>query len=90
MQLMRDWIIRGNLDNEECKWKMRDGKSMNKVSIIGKLFKRRKTRMEQEYYVHGSGLIRIPIGRLNEVPKVIQEFHEREAAKMRLSGVARH
>jgi hypothetical protein len=73
---------------------MRDGKSMTldrkQKSIIGKLFNRRKTTAEQEYYVHGSGLIPIPIGRLNEVPKVIQEFHELEVVKMRLAGIARH
>jgi hypothetical protein len=64
---------------------------MNKVSMIDKLFKRRTTKVEsEEYYVRGSGLIRIPIGRLNEVPKVIREFHESEAAKMRLAMIAKH
>ena len=65
-------------------------KNMNQISILGKLFKRHKTASEQDYYVHGSGLIRIPVARLNEIPKVIQEFHEREAARTRLEGIARH
>jgi hypothetical protein len=60
---------------------------MNRIGIIEKLFKR--DEMAQDYYVHGSGLIRIPIGRLNEIPRVIQEFHEYEAAIMRLAISAR-
>ena len=63
---------------------------MNKISIPEKLFKSHKTTREQDYYVHGSGLIRIPVARLNEIPKVIQEFHEREAARTRLEGIAKH
>jgi hypothetical protein len=64
--------------------KVRAGRK--KMSIIDKLFRRQKTTLKQPkyYYVQGSGLIRIPIGRLNEIPKVIREFHEQEAARMRL------
>ena len=63
---------------------------MNQVSILRKLFKRHETAPEQNYYVHGSGLVPIPVARLNEIPKVIQEFHEREAARTRLEGIAKH
>ena len=59
------------------------------MSIIDKLFKRRKATVEEKYYVHGSGLVRIPMGRVNEIPKVIHEFHEREAARARLVATAR-
>jgi len=63
---------------------------MPQISILGKLFNRHETISEQDYYVHGSGLVRIPVARLNEVPRVIREFHEREAARTRLEGVAKH
>jgi hypothetical protein len=63
---------------------------MNTIGILEKLFKSHKATREQDYYVHGSGLIRIPVARLNEIPKVIQDFHEREAARTRLEGIARH
>jgi hypothetical protein len=62
---------------------------MEKMNIFEKLLKKWKTTGAENYYVHGSGLIRIPIGRLNEIPKVIQEYHERTAARTRL-GIARH
>jgi len=63
---------------------------MPQISILGTFFKRHETASEQDYYVHGSGLVRIPVGRLNEIPRVIQEFHEREAARVRLEGIAKH
>ena len=59
------------------------------MSIIDKLFKK-KAPEEEEYYVHGSGLVRIPIGRVHEIPKVVQEFHMREAARMRTEAMVRH
>jgi len=59
------------------------------MNVIGQFFKRPKATSERMFYVHGSGLIRIPIGRVNEVPKVIQEFHEDEAARVRIEAVAR-
>lgn len=59
------------------------------MSIIDKLFKKQKAMVEEEYYVHGSGLVRIPIGRAHEIPKVIHEFHEREAARMGLEAMVR-
>jgi len=63
---------------------------MNIMSIHN-LFKGRKTTIEsEEYYIHGSGLIRIPTARLNEIPKVVQEFHEREVARARLQRIAKH
>jgi len=62
-----------------------------RIMSVHNLFKRLKTTIEsEEYYIHGSGLIRIPIARLNEIPKVIQEFHEREAARARLERIAKH
>ena len=57
--------------------------------MFEKLFKRWKTTTEESYYVHGSGLIQIPKGRLNEIPKVIQEFHDFEAARMRRTEFSR-
>jgi len=61
------------------------------MKVIDKLFKRQMTTAESEqYYVRGSGLIRIPVARLNEIPKVIQEFHQREAVKMRLAMIPKH
>ena len=60
---------------------------MKGTGIIERLFK--TYERDQDYYVHGSGLIRIPIGRMNEIPKVIQEFHEQEAAITRLATIAR-
>jgi hypothetical protein len=62
---------------------------MNRVGIIEKLFKRHEMAQDQDYYAHGSGLIQIPIGRLNEIPKVTQEFHEYETAMMRLAMITR-
>ena len=53
-------------------------------------FKRQKTRTEESYYVSGSGLVKVPVGQLNEIPKVIQKFHEAEAARVRLEGLTRH
>ena len=63
---------------------------MNRIGMINKLFKRHQMADEQAFYVHGSGLIRIPIGRLNEIPRVIREFHEYHAAMMKLAISARH
>jgi hypothetical protein len=62
---------------------------VNKLSVLDMLFKRQKTRTEESYYVLGSGLVKVPLGRLNETRKVIQEFHEAEAARARLEGMAR-
>jgi hypothetical protein len=39
--------------------------------------------------VHGSGIVRVPQGRLNEIPKVIREHHLQEAERARLLGLAR-
>ena len=66
----------------------KSGEERNKMSMIDKLSKRSRTMVKQ-YYVEGSGLIPVPIGRLNEVPKVIQEFHEQEAFRATLAGIAR-
>jgi hypothetical protein len=63
---------------------------VNTLGIFDKLFKKQKIRTEESYYVRGSGPIRVPLGRLNEVPKVIQEFHEAEAIRMRYEALARH
>ena len=59
------------------------------MSIIDKLFKKQKATVKEKYYVHGSGLIPIPMGQLNEIPKVIQEFHDVEAARVILAGTVR-
>ena len=73
---------------DSCLWRF-EGKNMNRVGIIEKLFKRHEMAQDQDYYAHGSGLIQIPIGRLNEIPKVTQEFHEYETAMMRLAMITR-
>jgi len=62
---------------------------VNRMSIIDRLLGKQKATTEEKYYVHGSGLVRIPNGRVHEIPKVIQEFHEREAARARLMATAR-
>ena len=62
---------------------------MKETSIIDKLFGKSSKAEQKQYYVHGSGLVPIPAGRLNEIPKVIQEFHELEAARARLAGTVR-
>ena len=43
----------------------------------------------QEYYARGSGLIQIPIARLNEIPKVIHERHELEFTRLKLAEALR-
>jgi len=63
---------------------------MKKITIVEKFFKSHKTTREQDYYVHGSSLVRVPVARLNEIPQVIQEFHEREAARTRPEAIAKH
>jgi len=80
---MKELIHSNNLEAVE-----KSGEERNKMSMINKLFKRSRTRVKQ-YYVEGSGLIPVPIGRLNEVQKVIQEFHEQEAYRATLAGIAR-
>jgi len=55
------------------------------LGIFDKLFK----GVNESFYVHGSGLVRIPTGRLNEIPKVISEFHEAEASRTRLEATMR-
>jgi hypothetical protein len=44
---------------------------------------------KEKYYVQGSGLIPIPMGQLNKIPKVIQEFHDVEAKRERLAATVR-
>jgi len=39
---------------------------------------------KQGFWVRGSGLIFIPKDRANEIPKVIEEHHRREAQRNRL------
>jgi len=58
------------------RWKRSIRRTLNSIS-------------EDSYYVHGSGLIQIPKWRLNEIPKVIQEFHDFEAARMRRTEFSR-
>lgn len=41
------------------------------------------------FMVAGSGLVDVPQGRLNEIPKVIQEHHVQEAERVRLLGYIR-
>jgi hypothetical protein len=82
---MNELIHSNNLEAVE-----KTGEKPNKMSIIHRLFKRPTVRTTvKQYYVDGSGLIPVPIGRLNEVQKVIQEFHEQEAFRARLAGIAR-
>jgi hypothetical protein len=38
----------------------------------------------QGFWVRGSGLVHIPDGRAHEIPKVIEEFHKREAQRDQL------
>ena len=35
----------------------------------------------KEVYVHGSGLVHVPKDRLNEIPKVIAEYHRLESER---------
>ena len=56
---------------------------------IGRAFAKLLKRFpkEAEIYVTGSGLVNVPLGRVNEVSKVITEFHAREAERaMALAG----
>jgi len=39
--------------------------------------------------VSGSGLVRVSQGRLNEIPKVIQEHHDQEARRAMQQGCVR-
>jgi len=80
---MNELIHANNLETVE-----NTGEKPNKMSMIHRLFKRPRTPVKQ-FCVDGSGLIPVPIGRLNEVQKVIQEFHEQEAFRARLAGIAR-
>jgi len=40
-----------------------------------------KTAHEKGLYVTGSGLVRVPEARLNEIPKVVEEHHKLEAER---------
>ncbi|MDA4128942.1 MAG: hypothetical protein OK422_05770 [Thaumarchaeota archaeon] len=44
---------------------------------------------EANYMVAGSGLVPVPKGRLNEISKVIAEYHEQEARKARVTASLR-
>ena len=46
-------------------------------------------RNRYSFMVAGSGLVDVPQGRLNEIPKVIQERHVQEAERVRLLGYIR-
>ena len=39
---------------------------------------------KSEIYVAGSGLVNVPLGRINEISKVVAEFHTREVEKARI------
>lgn len=39
--------------------------------------------------VSGSGLVHVPQGQLNEIPKIIQKHHDQEAERTRLQGYVR-
>jgi len=41
------------------------------------------------FMVTGSGLVQVPRGRWNEIPKVIQEHHAQEAERVMLQGCIR-
>jgi hypothetical protein len=52
---------------------------------LAKLF---RSAANEEIYVTGSGLVNVPLGRINEVSKVVAEFHSREAEKAKaLAGL---
>jgi len=40
-------------------------------------------RSKGEFYVTGSGMVRVPAARANEIPKMIMEHHELEAERAR-------
>ena len=46
-------------------------------------------RNGDNFTVAGSGLVDVPQGRLNEIPKVIEEHHVQEAERARLLGYTR-
>ncbi len=50
---------------------------------------REKAEDGKMYFVHGSGLIAVPYGRLNDVPMLKVEFHEEEVRKAMLAARAR-
>ncbi len=50
---------------------------------------REKAEDGKMYFVHGSGLIAVPYGRLNDVPMLKAEFHQEEVRKAMLAARAR-
>ncbi len=55
----------------------------NALREVGPVKEKPSVQPSGEIYVMGSGLVRVPPGRVNEIPKVIQEHHEREAERAR-------
>ena len=43
----------------------------------------------EHYYVAGSGLVYVPADRLNEIPRVIVEHHQRDLERIRLHASVR-
>lgn len=41
------------------------------------------------YFVYGSGLMAVPYGRLNEIPKLRSEFHANEVSMAMMAARAR-
>ncbi len=41
------------------------------------------------YFVYGSGLVAVPYGRLNEIPKLRNEFHANEVSMAVMAARAR-
>ncbi len=41
------------------------------------------------YFVYGSGLMAVPYWKLNEIPKLKAEFHEKEVSKAVMAARAR-
>jgi len=48
-----------------------------------------KTEVGKSYLVYGSGLMAVPYGRLNEIPRIKAEFHENEVAWAKKAALTR-
>ncbi len=49
----------------------------------------RQTEVGKTYFVYGSGLMAVPYGRVNEIPKLRNEFHMNEVSMAFMAARAR-
>ncbi len=50
----------------------------------------RQMEAGKTYFVYGSGLMAVPYGRLNEIPKLRSEFHANEVGMAMMAARARN